>query len=76
MPNVDLRKIFLVVAGGNPSAQKHFEDTIQRERTTDEVRKFLPAPEITNLETIYHGASFIVWLLERTSPSSKSMIPN
>jgi hypothetical protein len=48
------RKIFLVVAGGNPSAERHFEDTIQRKRTLDEVRKFLPPREIDNLERIYH----------------------
>jgi hypothetical protein len=55
------RKIFLVVAGGNPSAERHFEDTIQRKRTLDEVRKFLPAQEIDNLERIYHRSNFIVW---------------
>lgn len=55
------RKVFLVVAGGNPSAQRHFEDTIQRKRTLEEVRRFLPSQEIDNLERIYHGANFIVW---------------
>jgi hypothetical protein len=61
MPSEHSRKIFLVVAGGNPSAQRHFEDTIQRKRTLEEVREFLPAQEIKNLEKIYHGSSFIVW---------------
>ncbi|MFZ3187069.1 MAG: hypothetical protein WA180_01270, partial [Candidatus Sulfotelmatobacter sp.] len=55
------RKVFLVVAGGNVSAQRHFEDTIQRKRTLEEVRRFLPTREIENLEKIYHGSSFIVW---------------
>jgi hypothetical protein len=55
------RKVFLVVAGGNASAQRHFEDTIQRKRTLEEVRRFLPAQEIENLEKIYHGSNFIVW---------------
>jgi len=55
------RKVFLVVAGGNASAQSHFEDTIQRKRTLDEVRRFLPQREIENLEKIYHGGDFIVW---------------
>ena len=55
------RKIFLVVAGGNRSAERHFEDTIQRKRTLDEVRTFLPPQEIDNLEKIYHGSNFIVW---------------
>jgi hypothetical protein len=55
------RKVFLVVAGGNPSAERHFEDTIQRKRTLDEVRSFLPVREIENLEKIYHGSDFIVW---------------
>src|SRR6185503_17303758 len=61
MSHGTLRKIFLVVAGGNPSAERHFEDTIQRKRTLDEVRGFLPPQEIDNLEKIYHGSSFIVW---------------
>src|ERR1700722_2230724 len=55
------RKVFPVVAGGNASAQRHFEDTIQRKRTLEEVRRFLPAQEIENLEKIYHGSNFIVW---------------
>ena len=55
------RKVFIVVAGGNPAAERHFEDTIQRKRTLDEVRKFLPPKEIENLQGIYHGSNFIVW---------------
>jgi hypothetical protein len=61
MPHGDLRKVFLVVAGGNPSAQRHFADTIQRRRSLEEVRRFLPSREIENLEKIYHGSDFIVW---------------
>ena len=55
------RNVFLVVAGGNPAAERHFEDTIQRKRTITEVRQFLPSREIENLEKIYHSSSFIVW---------------
>lgn len=55
------RKVFIVVAGGNASAQRHFEDTIQRKRSLAEVRKFLPSQEIQSLEKIYHGSDFIVW---------------
>jgi hypothetical protein len=61
MPTESRRKVFLVVAGGNPAAQKHFEDTIQRTRSIEEVRKFLPLREIETLEQIYHGSDFIVW---------------
>ena len=61
MPHENSRKVFLVVAGGNPSAERHFEDTIQRKRTLQEVRGFLPSQEIENLEKIYHGSNFIVW---------------
>ena len=61
MPDRSSRKVFIVVAGGNPSAERHFEDTIQRKRTLDEVRRFLPSREIENLEKIYHGSNFIVW---------------
>ena len=55
------RKLFLVVAGGNLEAERHFEDTIQHKRTVEEVRSFLPSEEIDKLETIYHGQPFIVW---------------
>jgi hypothetical protein len=55
------RRVFIVLAGGNPAAQRNFEDTIQRKRTPEEVRKFLPPQEIDNLEKIYHDSDFIVW---------------
>lgn len=55
------RRIFIVVAGGNPAAERHFEDTIQRKRNIAECRRFLPQEEIENLENIYHSAPFIVW---------------
>ena len=56
-----LRRIFIVVAGGNLAAERHFEDTIQKKRNLSEVKSFLPQEEIDNLEKIYHGAPFIVW---------------
>jgi len=49
----NLRRIFIVVAGGNPAAERHFEDTIQRKRNLAEIRRFLPENEIKNLENIY-----------------------
>jgi hypothetical protein len=55
------RHVFLVVAGGNPAAEQHFENTIKRKRTLDEVRRFLPTREIENLENFYHSTDFIVW---------------
>jgi hypothetical protein len=61
MPLENSRKIFLVVAGGNPAAERHFEDTIQRNRNLEEVRRFLPLQEIENLARIYHNSNFIVW---------------
>jgi hypothetical protein len=61
IPQGNPRKVFLVVAGGNPSAERHFEDTIQRKRTLEEVRRFLPPQEIENLSKIYHSSNFIVW---------------
>jgi hypothetical protein len=61
MPQGHLRNVFLVVAGGNPAAEQHFVDTIERKRNLDEVRRFLPSKEIENLERIYHGSDFIVW---------------
>src|SRR6516165_2047867 len=61
MPDGHSRNVFLVVAGGNPSAERHFDDTIQPKRTLEEVRRFLPSQEIENLEKIYHSSNFIVW---------------
>jgi hypothetical protein len=61
MSDGNSRKVFLVVAGGNSAAERHFEDTVQRKRTLEEVREFLPSQEIENLEKIYHGSDFIVW---------------
>ena len=61
MPEKHLRHVFLVVAGGNSAAERHFEDTIKRKRTLDEVRRFLPTREAENLEKIYHSSNFIVW---------------
>jgi hypothetical protein len=61
MAHQNLRKVFLVVAGGNPAAERHFEDTIQRKRKLEEVGPFLPLQEIEVLEQIYHGSNFIVW---------------
>jgi len=60
MPDSALRKVFIVVAGGNAAAERHFEDTIQRTRTLNEVREFLPPKEIEQLERIYHGSNSIV----------------
>ena len=68
------RKVFIVVAGGNASAQRHFEDTIQRKRTLEKVKRFLPSQEIENLEKIYHGTDFIVWgAVPGPSPCSSSV---
>jgi hypothetical protein len=61
MSNGNSRKVFIVLAGGNPAAQRNFEDTIQRRRTLQEVKRFLPPQQIDNLERIYHGSNFIVW---------------
>lgn len=61
MSNRNSRKVFIVLAGGNPAAQRNFEDTIQRKRTLQEVKTFLPPEQIDNLERIYHGSNFIVW---------------
>jgi len=57
----NLRNIFIVVAGGNAAAEKHFEDTIQKKRDIAEIKRFLPQDEIINLENIYHSTPFIVW---------------
>ncbi len=58
---VNLRSFFIVVAGGNPAAERHYEDTIQRKRNLSEIRRFLPSHEIENLEKIYNNVPFVVW---------------
>lgn len=49
------RNIFVVVAGGNAAAERHFEDTILTHRNIGEVRQYLSAEEIQNLEYIGHS---------------------
>lgn len=61
MSNANPRNVFFVVAGGSLAAERNFERTIQRKRTLGEVRQFLPAQQIENLEKIYHGSDFIAW---------------
>lgn len=56
-----VRNIYIVVAGGNTAADRHFDDTIQSRRQLSEVRQHLEQEEAKNLEAIYHGAPFIVW---------------
>ena len=56
-----MRNIFIVVAGGNYEAEKHFEDTIKKRRTVDELEKFLPSEQVDNIKGLYHNSSFIVW---------------
>lgn len=73
-----MRQVFVVVAGGNAEADRHFEDTIQRKRTLNEVRKFLSPQEIHDLEAIYHTAPFVVWGAipgKMNEPRWKSMQP-
>jgi hypothetical protein len=57
----NFRNIFIVLADGEDSGQKNFEETIQRKRNLDEISEFLPQSEIDNLKNIYHGSPFIVW---------------
>ena len=59
MPGVDSGRVF-IVAGGNPAAEQHFKDTVQRKRTLAEVREFVPTSRIENLERMYHSSTFIV----------------
>lgn len=61
MGGQNVRKVFLVVAGGNAAAERNFEDTIQRSRNLQEVRRFLSSEQIQNLERVYHNSNFIVW---------------
>lgn len=55
------RKIFFVVASGGHGTDKHYYDTIERKRTTDEAEKFLTHSEIAVLKNSYHDGPFAVW---------------
>ena len=43
--NINLRRIFIVVAGGNVIAERHFIDTIKNKRCLNEIKEFLPDKE-------------------------------
>lgn len=55
------RKIFIVVASGGQGTEKHYYDTIERKRTTEEASRFLEEREINDLKNKYHGGPFAVW---------------
>ena len=56
------KKIYITVAGGgNPTAQRHYRDTIEKKRSLGEIRKYLSANELKNLKKIYPKSQFIVW---------------
>jgi len=59
--NINLRRIFIVVAGGNVIAERHFIDTIKNKRRLNEIKEFLPDEEREKLINIYHESPFIVW---------------
>jgi hypothetical protein len=71
------RKVCILVAGGNPSAQRDFEDTIQGKSTLEEVRRFLSVREIENLEKIYNASCVLRYAkICITYVWTKSRLPN
>src|SRR3990167_8103453 len=55
-----MRRVYIVPASG-PEAASHYQDTIKRKRTLEEVSKFLDDHEMTILSGVYHGQDFAVW---------------
>jgi len=55
-----MRKVFVVSASG-PEAYGHYQDTIRRKRTFEEVGKFISSDEARRLNEVFHGKDFAVW---------------
>lgn len=55
-----MRKIFIVTASGN-EAFVHYQDTIKRKRSIEEVSDFISPEETKQLQNIYHGKDFAIW---------------
>ncbi len=56
-----MRKIFFVVASGGYDTDKHYHDTIENRRTSEEASRFLSPKEIGELKTYLHGRPYTVW---------------
>jgi hypothetical protein len=55
------RKIFFVVASGGYDTERHYNDTIQRKRTIEEISQFLTSTEVQLLKNNFHGQPFAIW---------------
>lgn len=55
-----MRKVFIVAASG-AEAYNHYQNTIKRKRSVNEIRKYVSPEELKRLEDIYHGKDFAVW---------------
>jgi hypothetical protein len=55
------RKIFFVMASGGHDTDRHYYETIERKRTTQELAGFLASSEIEILDKNYYGGPFAIW---------------
>lgn len=55
------RKIFFVVVSGGHDTDRHYHDTIENKRTIEEAAKFLKTEETKELQSYFHGQTYIVW---------------
>lgn len=55
------RKIFVTIASGGHDTERHYQDTIQNQRTVDEVAKFLTPEAVRDLKEYTHGRPYAVW---------------
>lgn len=55
------RKIFFVVASGGHDTDRHFHDTIQQQRSLQEIKSFLDDSDARELESRFRGGQFTAW---------------
>jgi hypothetical protein len=56
-----IRKVFFVVVSGGHATEKHYQDTIERKRSLEELEPFLTKEEVTVLKDRYYGGPFSLW---------------
>jgi len=55
------RKIFFVVTSGGHDTDRHFHDTIQRQRDLQELKGFLNEADVQHLQGRYRDGQFAAW---------------
>lgn len=56
-----MRKIFFIVASGGHDTDKHYHDTIENKRSIEEIKGFLDANQLEEIQKTYRGRDFTAW---------------